>query len=312
MMPSSQPEFSPSQFTSSQNAAADSTTPSKVLSSSRLTTSGIQPLVAFAMEYYCFPELTCARWLGLQMRGASSTMPLTVKQIADAQQSGTGEKGAPFVVDGVEIANIRLVGMVNGKAERTTDVSFTLDDGTGRLDFIRWVNDASDSSETAAVQNGMYVSVIGSLKGLQERKRTTAFSIRPITDFNEVTLHFIQCVRMHIENTKLKVGSPARTSSSMGASASNGFGASSTPTSLKSNPAPVTSGASGSDETDLNTQVLNIFNEPANIESEHGVHIDEIIKRFRLPESKIREAIVYNADVGHIYSTIDDFHYKAA
>ncbi|CAN6335596.1 unnamed protein product [Urochloa humidicola] len=274
MMPSSQPDFSPSQFTPSQNAAADLTTPSK-------------------------------------MRGASSTMPLTVKQIADAQQSATGEKGAPFVVDGVETANIRLVGMVNGKVERATDVSFTLDDGTGRLDFIRWVNDTSDSSETAAVQNGMYVSVIGILKGLQERKRATAFSIRHITDFNEVTLHFIQCVRMHIENTKLKVGSPARTNS-MVASVSNGFSESSTPTSLKSNPAPLTSGASGSGETDLNTLVLNIFREPENIESEHGVHIDEIVKRFRLPEAKIREAIEYNADVGHIYSTIDDFHYKSA
>jgi hypothetical protein len=41
------------------------------------------------------------------MRGASSTMPLTVKQVVDAQQSGTGEKGAPFVVDGVEMANVR-------------------------------------------------------------------------------------------------------------------------------------------------------------------------------------------------------------
>ncbi|XP_062221419.1 replication protein A 32 kDa subunit A-like [Phragmites australis] len=275
MFPSQPDTFSQSQLTSSQNAAADSATPSK-------------------------------------MRGASSTMPLTLKQIADAQQSGTGEKGAPFVVDGVETANIRLVGMVNGKAERTTDVSLTLDDGTGRLDFIRWVNDASDSNETAAIQNGMYVSVIGSLKGLQERKRATAFSIRPITDFNEVTLHFIQCVRMHIENTKSKVGSTSQTNSSMGASISNGFSESkSSTTSWKSNPAPVTSGTNGS-KTDLNQQVLDIFREPANVESEHGVHFDEIVKRFKLPENKIWEAIRYNEDVGHIYSTIDDFHYKSA
>ncbi|KAJ1281737.1 hypothetical protein BS78_04G328400 [Paspalum vaginatum] len=269
-----QPDYSPSQFTSSQNAAADSTTPSKA-------------------------------------RGASGTMPLTVKQIADAHQSGTGDKGAPFVVDGVETANIRLVGMVNGKAERTTDVSFTLDDGTGRLEFIRWVNDASDSSETAAIQNGMYVAVIGSLKGLQERKRATAFSIRPITDFNEVTLHFIQCVRMHIENSKSKVGSPARTGSSVVASASNGSSEASTPTTLKSNPAPMTIGASGS-ETDLDKQVLAIFREPANIESEHGVHIDEVIKRFKLPEKTIRDAIRYHEDNGNIYSTIDDNHFKSA
>jgi replication factor A2 len=31
-----------------------------------------------------------------------------------------------------------VVGMVSGKAERETDVTFTLDDGTGRIDFIRW------------------------------------------------------------------------------------------------------------------------------------------------------------------------------
>jgi replication factor A2 len=31
-----------------------------------------------------------------------------------------------------------VVGMVSGKAERATDVTFTLDDGTGRIDFIRW------------------------------------------------------------------------------------------------------------------------------------------------------------------------------
>ncbi|XP_020408725.1 replication protein A 32 kDa subunit A isoform X2 [Zea mays] len=291
MMPLSQTDFSPSQFTSSQNAAADSTTPSK-------------------------------------MRGASSTMPLTVKQVVDAQQSGTGEKGAPFIVNGVEMANIRLVGMVNAKVERTTDVTFTLDDGTGRLDFIRWVNDASDSFETAAIhtfsvgkspcfcadvhwlsRNGMYIAVIGSLKGLQERKRATAFSIRPITDFNEVTLHFIQCVRMHIENTELKAGSPARINSSMGVSFSNGFSESSTPTSLKSSPAPVTSGSS---DTDLHTQVLNFFNEPANLESEHGVHVDEVLKRFKLlPKKQITDAIDYNMDSGRLYSTIDEFHYKA-
>jgi hypothetical protein len=36
----------------------------------------------------------------------SSTMLLTVKHVIDAQQSGTGEKGALFVVDSVEMANV--------------------------------------------------------------------------------------------------------------------------------------------------------------------------------------------------------------
>ena len=34
-------------------------------------------------------------------------MSSTVKHVVDAQQSGTGEKDAPFVVDGIEMANVR-------------------------------------------------------------------------------------------------------------------------------------------------------------------------------------------------------------
>ncbi|KAJ1299183.1 hypothetical protein BS78_01G512600 [Paspalum vaginatum] len=66
--------------------------------------------------------------------------------------------------------------------------------------------------------------------------------------------------------------------------------------------APVTSGASGPET--LNDQVLNILREPVSIEQEHGVHIDEIVKRFKLP----KDAIVYNIDIGNAYETIDEFH----
>ncbi|KAM0837306.1 hypothetical protein ACQ4PT_061748 [Festuca glaucescens] len=209
----------------------------------------------------------------------SSTTPLTVKQIAAAQLTGPDEEGVPFVVDDVETDNIMVVGTVSGKAERATDVSFTIDDGTGRIDFIRWVNDAADSAETAAIQNGMYVSVIGTLKGLQDKKRATAFCVRPVTDCNEVPLHFTQCVQMHMENTKTMP--------------------------------QVTSGTNGSG-TDLYTQVLNVLSEPTSIESDHGVHIDEIAKQLGLPVSKIVDAINFHVDYGHIFSTIDDFHYKSA
>ncbi|XP_044362978.1 replication protein A 32 kDa subunit A [Triticum aestivum] len=59
--------------------------------------------------------------------------------------------------------------------------------------------------------------------------------MRPITDYNEVTLHFIQCVQMHIQNTKSKVGSPAHTNSSVGTPFSNSMSQAATPTFVKSN-----------------------------------------------------------------------------
>ena len=33
---------------------------------------------------------------------------------------------------------VSIVGMIGGKPEQNTDVSFILDDGTGRIYFIRW------------------------------------------------------------------------------------------------------------------------------------------------------------------------------
>uniref|UniRef100_A0ACD5YCN9 Uncharacterized protein n=1 Tax=Avena sativa TaxID=4498 RepID=A0ACD5YCN9_AVESA len=92
---------------------------------------------------------------------------------------------------------------------------------------------------------------------------------------------------------------------------SNNISEASTPTSLKSNLPLVTSGTYGSG-TDLYMLVLNVLSEPASIESDHGVHIDEIAKRLRLPASKIMEAIEFHVNCGNIFTTIDDFHYKSA
>ncbi|KAG2395598.1 Replication protein [Vigna angularis] len=64
-------------------------------------------------------------------RDAQSLLPLTVKQIYDALQ--TNDDKANLIVDGVDVNNVRRV---CNKAERVTDVTFVLDDGTGRLNVI--------------------------------------------------------------------------------------------------------------------------------------------------------------------------------
>ncbi|MFS8006940.1 putative replication factor A protein [Helianthus anomalus] len=70
-----------------------------------------------------------------------------------------------------------LVGMVLNKAERVTDVSFVLDDGTGRIDCNRWVHEAVDTKEMEAILEGMYVRVHGQLKGFQGKKQLAVFGI---------------------------------------------------------------------------------------------------------------------------------------
>ncbi|KAL0309467.1 UNVERIFIED_CONTAM: Replication protein A subunit B, partial [Sesamum radiatum] len=69
-------------------------------------------------------------------REAQALLPLTVKQISEAFQA-SDDKGN-FLIDGVDVNNVKLVGMLYEKTERVTDVSFVLDDGTGRIDCHRW------------------------------------------------------------------------------------------------------------------------------------------------------------------------------
>lgn len=241
-------------------------------------------------------------------RGVQGVIPLTVKQISEAYHSNDDKSN--FVVDGVEASNVRLLGLVMNKAERVTDVTFTLDDGTGRIDVNRWVNETSDTNEMAIIQNGMYVIVNGSLKGFQGKRHVVAFSVRPVVDFNHITLHFIECIHVHLDNTRPKgAGLPqAQTSSTVQTPIRSDVKEyhSSLPNQFSS-----PTGAKGS-ETDIYKLVLDVFQEPASLARDHGLHVDEVVQKLGIPINKIRDAIEYHVDVGHIYSTIDDNHFKSA
>ncbi|XP_008645968.1 replication protein A 32 kDa subunit B isoform X3 [Zea mays] len=136
-------------------------------------------------------------------RSAQTLLPLTVKQTMDAAQT-SGDR-SNFAINGVEVSTIRLVGRMLGKVERVTDVVFTLDDGTGKIDVNRWENEASDAKEMADANNENYVIVIGGLKGFQGKRHVVAYAVRRVTNFNEITCHFLHCIQVHMELTGLKV-----------------------------------------------------------------------------------------------------------
>ncbi|KAH6786181.1 replicon protein A2 [Perilla frutescens var. hirtella] len=78
-------------------------------------------------------------------RDTQGLLPLTVKQISEAFQASDDKTN--FLIDGVDVNNVKLVGRVFQKTERVTDVSFVLDDGIGRINCHRWVNEAIDTKE---------------------------------------------------------------------------------------------------------------------------------------------------------------------
>ncbi|KAM1618167.1 hypothetical protein ACFX1R_018357 [Malus domestica] len=243
-------------------------------------------------------------------RETHGLVPVTVKQVSEAYQSG--DEKSNFVISGADVANVSVVGMVFDKAERNTDVDFTVDDGTGRIKCRRWVNENFDSREMQEIEDGMYVRVNGHLKVFQGVRQIVAFSVRPVTNFDEVAFHFIECIHTHLLTSKLQLqGNAATQAQPMDSSLNTPVRSGST--GYQTAPSNQFSGQVSVDGLKSCDQlVLDYLQQPSSIGKEKGIHRDELSQHLKVPVGKILEAIRSLEEEGLIYSTIDEFHYKSA
>ncbi|KAM0909992.1 hypothetical protein ACQ4PT_014451 [Festuca glaucescens] len=218
-------------------------------------------------------------------RGAQALLPLTVKQIMDASQTNDG-----FAVNGTEV---RLVGRMLNKKQQVTDVSFVLDDGTGRIDMKRWDNETFDTEEMKLVKDGDYVIVIGGLKDFQGKRQVvveiavdyktavcpTVCYLRLVTNYNDITHHFLHCIYVHLDLTRRK--------------------------------APTSSASGNSAGKELSDLVMSVFLDPVLGNLEHGVSLDQVASRLNLSLGQARLTVLDLVDLGNLYATIDDDHYKS-
>ncbi|XP_076939498.1 replication protein A 32 kDa subunit A-like [Bidens hawaiensis] len=135
-------------------------------------------------------------------RETPGLVPLTIKQISEASHSGDDKSN--FTVSGADVVNVTVVGMVFNIVERNTDVTFTLDDGTGKLDCKIWLNEPFDRLQMEEVKEGIYVHVDGHLKSFKGVKHVAVFSVRPVTNFDEITFHFIASIHHHMSTSKVQ------------------------------------------------------------------------------------------------------------
>ncbi|KAK9012681.1 hypothetical protein V6N11_040720 [Hibiscus sabdariffa] len=266
---------------------------------------------------------------------ARCLVPLTVKQLKDL--SRVGESG--ISIDGNDIL---LVGMVSKIDNAVSDCTFRVDDGTGWVECTKWIHEHVDSAEVDAISVGMYVRVCGQLKCIQSRRTLHAFSIRPVTDFNEIVNHFIECIYVHLYNIKLRAGGmttqPQAVNSDFGNSI-KGYG-------YQTN---FTSQYSGQYYTDeqirgVSSRVLQFLRRPACLLSEQysegkvirlvfdeiyslcvgqgwlslshvfsasetGASSDVVARELNVSYDKIRKSLDFLVAEGLVYTTTDD-HYK--
>ncbi|XP_061361724.1 replication protein A 32 kDa subunit B [Gastrolobium bilobum] len=242
-------------------------------------------------------------FLSSKNRDAQSLLPLTVKQINDAFHSSDDKTN--LIIDGVDVNNVTLVGRICNKAGRITDVTFVLDDGTGRIECSKWLQEAVDTNEVEGLLDGMYVRLHGHLKGFQGKRTLNVFSFRPVTDFNEIASHFIDCIYVHLYNSRLRAGVPSQqhVTNSAPITPTKGYQAPAVPPNQFS-------GQHNNGQKSVEDMVLEVLHLPANRARDEGVPRDLIAQHLGIPLDKLMLAIKNLIEEGAIYEAIGD-HYKS-
>lgn len=90
--------------------------------------------------------------------------------------------------------------------EGATTLVYRIDDRTGPwVKVQRWITedqDPSNQQERTVCQEGMYVKVIGHIKTFNKQMNVTAFHIKPISDYNEITHHLAEVIFIHLATTR--------------------------------------------------------------------------------------------------------------
>ncbi|XP_029976841.1 replication protein A 32 kDa subunit-like isoform X2 [Salarias fasciatus] len=156
----------------------------------------------------------------------------------------------------------------------------------------QWVN-TEEPLKTLQCQ-GKYVKVIGSLRNFNGQRSMLAMDVRLITDLNEITSHMMEVVRAHMQLSRKTLDVNMNV---LAAAGTRGAGP----------PEPgFLRGLSAVQE-----QVLEAIRRRSYWDQ--GLGLDELRAELSyLRIADIRTSLAFLLNEGHVFSTIDEHHFKAA
>ncbi|KAL5016804.1 hypothetical protein ScPMuIL_006393 [Solemya velum] len=224
---------------------------------------------------------------------AQNLLPCTVAEIFNTTQNDD-----KFFSGEIEISQVTIVGLIRSVRETTTRLDYEIDDMSGPpIEVKQFVdNDETvpDEEKVQAMRENTYVRVCGHVRSFGGKRSIVAFKMTPIADMNEVTCHILEVIHSHVMLSQDSSANAAVTSAGDATIGQTGYN-------------DMTGAINGLTPIQSQTHLCIKSNS-----TEHGASIESVCKQLRgVPEKSIREAIEFLSSEGHIYSTIDEDHYKA-
>nr|XP_033331781.1 replication protein A 32 kDa subunit-like [Megalopta genalis] len=186
---------------------------------------------------------------------------------------------------GIPIYMISIVGMLRHIDESATKETYEIEDETGTITAFRWL-EADKSSEASTFKLNTYVRVYGHLREQDSKKHVLVLKIRALTNLNELTSHLLEVAYIVLKSKKVGMVTQKKTDTDDVMTNNNVGGL-----------------------TKAQTLVFEIIQ--AENDSENGIHKSVLTKK--VPKSilpKISDILHFLTTEGHIYTTLDEDHYK--
>ncbi|XP_039507239.1 replication protein A 32 kDa subunit [Pimephales promelas] len=229
---------------------------------------------------------------------AQQIVPCTVSQLMSAVQAED-----VFKVGGVEIAQVTIVGVIRSTDKSTINIQYKVDDMTAApMDVKQWIDTEDMGVDNSVIPPNTYVKVSGNLRSFQNNRSLVAFSVRVLEDMNEVTSHMLEVVNAHMMLSKPQ---------NMG-----GGGAMNTLPVSHTSMASIGSAGSYSGANMLvnglsanQNQVLGLIK---SCHEPQGISMQDLKQKLNsMSVNVIRQIVDFLSNEGHIFSTIDEDHFRS-
>nr|CAB3265681.1 replication protein A 32 kDa subunit-A-like [Phallusia mammillata] len=197
-----------------------------------------------------------------------------------------------------EVSQVTVVGTVIQVEKTQTCHTYKIDDTTGTVTAKHWVSVEGDEDdmecEEPVYEEGTPIRIFAQIRSFQKKVTLNALHVRAIEDLNEITVHMLECMKFKLMG-EARNKAPKNNPTGIHHQTNNDGG-------FQNN-----AGNLGMDS--VQTQVWNLVE--ACIEPD-GISIASIRAQLKgLNLNQIKKALDFLSNEGHIYSTIDEEHFRS-
>lgn len=250
-----------------------------------------------------------------QKRNAGRDEPLSTVNIRMLMMGEVGNDDK-VTVDGKPVSKVAILGKVTKLEHKETAIIFVVDDGTAQIEVQRWAQDEESAfvkEQNAALAENAYVHVVGKFRTLTNRKQIHAFSVRPITDHNEITNHFLQVIFEHYQRVKGPLSRLTGAGLAGGIqNVSGNYGGSAMGFTNAYAGGAGGGGMMGGPQDAMDPQSRAVHDAfAADMSSDSGLSISAVAARLKMSVPQVTAVCQNLVNEGFMYSTIDEQHYKS-